>query len=104
MAPLAQLVRPDLMQKQETTPGPASAAPGPASAAPEPTALPYNSGPYGPRITVTTTPASTEMPNAGGQATVNAAETLQVPVAAPRRSRGSYRTAGLRGLSIPGAI
>jgi len=97
MAPLFQLVRPDLMQKQET-------APEPASAAPEPAAPPYNPGPYGPRIKVTTTPTSTEMPNAGGQATANAAEALQVPAAAQRRSRGSYGTTGVRGLSIPGAI
>jgi hypothetical protein len=74
-----------------------AAAPAPAPAAPA-----YTPGPYGPRTTVTNALPSTNMPNAGNQAAGSAAETLQIPAVAPKRSRGSYQTAGARGLNVPG--
>ena len=75
-----------------------AAAPAPDS---KPAAPAYDPGPYGPRIKVTTTSPSTEMPNAGGQAAA-AAETLQIPAAATKRNRSSLQTAGIRGLNVPG--
>ena len=70
--------------------------------APEPPAPAYSPGPYGPRTTVTNALPSTDMPNAGGQAAGAAAETLQIPATMAKRSRGSYRTAGIGGLNVPG--
>ena len=76
-----------------------AAAPAPAPK-PEPPA--YSPGPYGPRTTVTTTAPATDMPNAGSQAAGAATETLQIPATMAKRSRGSYRTAGIGGLNVPG--
>ena len=73
-----------------------------AAPAPEPPAPAYSPGPYGPRTTVTNALPSTDMPNAGGQAAGAAAETLQIPATMAKRNRGSYRTAGIGGLNVPG--
>jgi len=78
-----------------------AAAPAPAPA-PEPPAPAYSPGPYGPRTTVTNALPSTDMPNAGGQAAGAATETLQIPATMAKRNRGSYRTAGIGGLNVPG--
>ena len=75
------------------------------SAAPE-SSLPlepaYVPSPYGRRVTVTQGP-STDTPNAGRQDSGKATDELQVPAAMAKRSKGSYRTAGVSGLNIPGA-
>jgi len=72
------------------------------AAAPAPAAPTYTPGPYGPRTTVTNALPSTNMPNAGGQAAGAATETLQIPATMAKRSRGSYQTAGIGGLNVPG--
>ena len=75
------------------------------AAAPEPTPPPepaYVPSPYGRRITVTQGP-STGMPSAGGQDSGKSTDDLQISAAMAKRSKGSYRTAGVSGLNIPGA-